>query len=294
MTTGQTADPINRPSKAAFEFVQALAQELSGGRIELPSFPDVAIRVQRALADEDVRPDAIVRIIGAEPALAAWVLRMSNSAALNVTGRQITDLRTAVTRLGFNLVRSSAVSFAMSQLTRAEELKGLEQPLRELWDRSTLVAAMANVVAKQFTQVNSDTALLAGLLHGIGRLYLLTRVRKFPALFTDTASYNQIVSDWHANVAKAILENWDLADEIVAAVHEHEQVDRAHDGPADLTDVLLIGDLLASFREWPDSLELNLQGVQAVERMRLDRARLERVIEESANEVAAMRQALGQ
>lgn len=293
MTIAQTADDNARPNKAAFEFVQALAQELSGGRIELPSFPDVAIRVQRALADEDVRPDAVVRIIGAEPALAAWVLRMSNSAALNVTGRQITDLRSAVTRLGFNLVRSSAVSFAMSQLTRAPELRGLEKQLHELWNRSTLVAATSNVVAKKFTQVNSDTALLAGLLHGVGRLYLLTRACKFPALFTDTAAYNRIVNDWHANVAKAILENWDLGDEIVDAVHGHEQVDREHDGPADLTDVLLIGDLLASFQQWPESLELNLQGVQAVERLRLNRERLERVIEESASEMAAMRQALG-
>lgn len=277
----------------AFEFVQALARELSSGRIELPSFPDVAIRVQRALADGDVRPDTIVRLGGSEPALAAWVLRMSNSAALNVSGRQVNDLRTAITRLGFNVVRSAAVSFAMSQLTRAEELKGLEQPLSQLWKRSTLVAAMSNVVAKKFARVNPDTALLAGLLHGIGRLYLLTRARNFPALFGDAAAYGQVVSDWHTNVAKAILENWEMADEIVDAVHGHDQVFREHDGPPDLTDVLLVGDLLASFHEWPDSLELNLQGVQAVTRLDLDRAGLERIIAESASEIAAPRQALG-
>jgi HD-like signal output (HDOD) protein len=277
----------------AFEFVQALAKELSGGRIELPSFPDVAIRVQRALADEDVRPDTIVRLVGSEPALAAWVLRMSNSAAMNVSGRQINDLRTAITRLGFNVVRSAAVSFAMSQLTRAEELKGLEQPLNQLWKRSTLVAVMSNVVAKRFSGVNPDTALLAGLLHGIGKLYVMTRARNFPALFSDAAAYGQIVSDWHANVAKAILENWEMADEIVDAVHQYEQVYRQHSGPTDLTDVLLVGDMLASFHEWPDSLELNLQGVHAVTRMELDRERLDRILADSAAEIAALRQALG-
>lgn len=295
MATATKTETAGAPGEGgAFEFVQALARELSGGRIELPSFPDVAVRVQRALADENVRPDTVVRLIGSEPALAAWVLRMSNSAAMNVSGRQINDLRTAITRLGFNVVRSAAVSFAMSQLTRAPELKGLEQPLRDLWNRSTLVAAMSSVAAKKFARVNPDTALLAGLLHGIGRLYLLTRARHFPALFSDPAAYGQIVNDWHTNVAKAILENWDMADEIVAAVHEHEQIDREHEGPADLTDVLLVGDLLASFHEWPDSLELNLQGVHAVNRLDLDRARLERIIEDSATEIAALRQALGQ
>ncbi|MBV6416120.1 MAG: hypothetical protein CMLOHMNK_00651 [Steroidobacteraceae bacterium] len=294
MKTAARSATTGTPGKGgAFEFVQELAKELSGGRIELPSFPDVAIRVQRALADNDVRPETIVRLIGSEPALAAWVVKMSNSAAMNATGRRIDDLRTAVTRLGFNVVRSAAVSFAMAQLSRANELRGLEKPLRQLWKRSTLVAATSHVIAKKFAQVNPDTALLAGLLHGIGRLYILTRARHFPVLFADSVAYGRIVEEWHTNVAKAILENWEMADEIVGAVHEHDQVHREHEGPADLTDVLLVGDLLASFQEWPDTLELNLQGVQAVTRLELDRERLERVIEESAGEIAAMRQALG-
>lgn len=291
-----TAKPVGtpQPDSGAFAFVQSLAEELSGGRIELPSFPDIAIKVQRVLADEDVRPDHVVRIVGSEPALAAWVLRMANSAALNATGRQVVDLRSAITRLGFNVVRSAAVTFAMSQLTRSDELKGLEQPLNQLWRRSTLVAAMCHVVARRFTTINADTAMLAGLLHGIGKLYILARSRRFPALFADAAAYGQIVGDWHSNVAKAILENWEMAEEIATAVHEYEHLYRDHPGGPDLTDVLIVGDLLASFHEWPDSLELNLQGVHAVTRMQLDRARLERVIEESAEEIAALRQALGQ
>ena len=290
-----TANEASKPAPQGagpFEFVQDLARELSSGRIELPSFPDVAIRVQRVLADEDVRPEAVVRIVGSEPALAAWVLRMSNSAAMSA-GRQITDLRSAITRLGFNVVRSAAVSFAMSQLTRAQELQGLEEDLKLLWRRSTLVASMSSVVARRFSAVNPDTAMLAGLLHGIGRLYILVRARDFPAMFADASGYGQIVSDWHANVAKAILENWDIAEEIVSAVHEYEQIYREHPEPADLTDVLITADLLASFHEWPESLELNLQGVSAIERLQLDRARLERIIVESGEDISALRQALG-
>ena len=72
MATATKTETAGAPGEGgAFEFVQALARELSSGRIELPSFPDVAVRVQRALADEDVRPDTVVRLIGSEPALAA-------------------------------------------------------------------------------------------------------------------------------------------------------------------------------------------------------------------------------
>src|SRR5262249_54821910 len=145
---------------AAFRFVQSLAQELTSGKIDLPSFPDIVVRVRQVLADEDVRPDQVVRVISTEPALAARLLHISNSAALNFSGKPIADLRTAITRMGFNMVRSAAIAFALWQLKKAETLKGLEKPLEALWHSSTSVAAMSHVVARRLSRVNPDTALL--------------------------------------------------------------------------------------------------------------------------------------
>src|SRR5262245_55877431 len=102
----------------AFAFVQALAAELSTGKVELPSFPDIAMRVRQVLADEGVSPEKVVRVVGSEPALAARLLQLANSAALNFSGKAVTDLRTAVNRMGFNMVRSAAIAFAMSQLKK--------------------------------------------------------------------------------------------------------------------------------------------------------------------------------
>ncbi len=65
------------------------------------------------------------------------------------------------------------------------------------------------------TKLNPDTALLAGLLHGVGELYILTRANRHPALFADRPVYDTIVRDWHVSVAKALLENWEIAEDIV-------------------------------------------------------------------------------
>ncbi len=54
MTTTKAQSETGTPNKAAFEFVQFLAQELSAGKVELPSFPDIAIKVRKVLSDEDV------------------------------------------------------------------------------------------------------------------------------------------------------------------------------------------------------------------------------------------------
>lgn len=291
MTSAQpSAVPIHDQASA---FVNALACELSSGKIDLPSFPEVAVRVRKALQDESVSTDQVTRIVSAEPALAARLLRIANSAALNVSGRRVTELKTAISRIGFNVVRSAAIAFAMSQLKKAEDYKGLEGSLQALWQRSALVAAMSFVVARRLTKVNADVALLGGLLHGAGKLYILARAPKFPGLFADAAAYNEIVRDWHANVAKALLENWEMADEIVAAVHLQEDVDYSHEGETDLTDVLIVANLLVSYREHPESIELNLHGVRPALRMRLDADVHRRLLEESGAEIDALRNALG-
>jgi HD-like signal output (HDOD) protein len=282
-----------QPDDVAFAFVQELAAELSSGKVDLPSFPEIAVRVRQVLSDDAVSPDKVVRVIGSEPALAARLLQIANSAALNFSGRAVTELRTAVARMGFNMVRSAAIAFAMSQLRKVDSLKGLEKQLEVLWKRSATVAALSHVIARRFSNVNPDMALLAGLLHGVGHLYILTRASKHPKLFANESAYQAIERDWHSSIAKALLENWEMAEEIVLAVSEYEDVSREHRGPPDLSDVLTVGHLLASYRDYPETLELNMQGVSACKRLQLDTAAYAKLLGESSEEIAAVQAALG-
>jgi HD-like signal output (HDOD) protein len=276
-----------------FAFVKALAAELSNGKVDLPSFPDIALRVRQVLSDEEVSQEKVVRVIGSEPMLAARLLQIANSAAINYSGRPITELRTAIARLGFNMVRSAAIAFAMSQLKKSDALKGLEQPLDDLWQTSAAVAAMSYVVAKRFSRVNPDTAMLAGLLHGIGRLYILTRVTRYPGLLADQGVYSGIVREWHTPIAQALLENWEMAEEIISAVSNYEDLERKHLGPPDLTDVLTVSHLLSAFKDHPDTLELNMHDVTACRRLQIDTSGYQQLIEESQHEIDALRDALG-
>jgi HD-like signal output (HDOD) protein len=289
-----SASPSSTSSDSnGFKFVTMLAGELSSGKVDLPSFPDVAQRVRRALQDEAVTAEKIVRIVGAEPSLTARLLQLANSAAVNMSGKQTTDLRVAIARIGLNLVRSTSITFAMSQLTKSEALRGVREPLRVLWQRSALVAAMASVLAKRLTKVNPDAAALAGMLHGIGKLYILVNAVKFPELFADPESYARIEQLWHADIAKALLENWEMGDDVVAAVHQFEDFEYAHDDKTDLTDVLMIANLMATYREHPEDIELNLQGVGAARRIQLDGASFKKLLAESGTEIEALRSALG-
>ena len=277
----------------AFEFVQALAGELSAGKVDLPSFPEIAVRVRRILSDPNSSLVQVVRVVGSEPALAARLMRIANSASLNRSGRTLTALPTAINRIGYNMVRSAAISFAMAQIRNANKLAGLEPYLNELWQRSTLVAAFSFVLARSCSKVNPDEAMLAGMMHGIGKLYVLTRATQHPELFADSATLHGIITDWHASIGKAILENWDFSDEMAMAVGDQDDHGNAEAGAADLRDVIAIGIVMASCGADLDSLQLALQERPAAMRLGLTEAKTALVIKECATEVAALNDALG-
>jgi len=276
-----------------FSFVKALAAELSQGQVELPSVPDIVVRLQKTLSDDTVSNDTVVLVLGSEPVLAGKLLTMANSAALNPSNRKIADLKTAVARVGFNIVRSVALSFAVDQLKKSGEYKHLEPQLDALWKNSVQIAALCHVIARRFSSLNGDTALLAGLMHNVGRIYILTRASKYPTLTADPLTFNSIVRDWHANVAKALLENWNVPDEIVDAVGGYEDLDREARGPVTLTDVLSLAMLVESNRQGTEMTVPDEVLIKGLKRMQLQLRDCHAVLDESAEEIAALKSALG-
>jgi HD-like signal output (HDOD) protein len=298
-----TALQPDNPSTLGFEFIRTLAAELSAGKVDIPSFPEVAVRVRRVLADPKSSVEQVMRVVGSEPALAARLLRIANSASLNRSGRVVAELRTAINRLGYNMVRSASIAFAMAQIRKANRLAGLEDHLNDLWQRSTLVAAFAYVLARSCSRVppdrvppdrvNPDEALLAGVMHGIGKLYVLTRAAEHPELFVDGTTLEGIIEAWHAPIGRAILENWEFSEEMALAVGEQHGSGRSDPhGEPDLGDVIAIAVLLASHAGDSSSLEQVLQSLPATRRLGLDGPTIERVMRECAAEVAALSDAL--
>jgi HD-like signal output (HDOD) protein len=287
---GNIAGPSN---KDAFAFVQSLALEMSAGKIEIPSVPDGAVRIRKVLADDNCDASQVAKVVSAEPAMAARLLQVANSVALNPSGTRIMELKTAIARIGFANVRTVSLAYAMDQIKNAPALLPIRKPLNELWERSVKVAAMAYVVARRWTKINADKALLAGLMHGMGRVYILTRAVKHPALFSDAESYQRIVRDWNTSIAKAVLESWEISPDIIQAVEHYEDIEREGAGAADLTDVLTIANLLVSFHTDPAALELRLQETTASKRLGLTPDGCQKVLQETAGELTSLRQALG-
>ena len=88
--------------------LDAIAADAARGDIVFPTHTEIALRVQRLLDDPDCAIEALGKLIAAEPILATRVLSIANSIAYNPGGRSITELKSAISRLGFATLRALA------------------------------------------------------------------------------------------------------------------------------------------------------------------------------------------
>jgi HD-like signal output (HDOD) protein len=277
---------------AAMLFLGELAAEVSSGTVDLPCFPDIVIRIRNALADPKSTPEKTVTIVGAEPRLAARLLQTANSAAFNASGRPLTDLRTAITRLGHQLVQSAAMAFAVQHMKDEVSLRSIAKPMTELWKESISVALVCQVVARR-TKVSPDEAFLTGLLHGIGRLYIMVRAVGKVNMLDSHEAFVELVSGWQASIGKAVLENWGFAEEMANAVGEQEDTQRKRKHEPDLTDILIIGIALGQALLQPAPRTIKVEEIPAFGMIGLSDQDCTTILTHAEYQLGSLQDALG-
>lgn len=231
------------------ELVAELECSLEGGKLELPSLPEVALKIRRALADENVSVSEIARLLGADPALAARILRVANSAMFYRGTRAITSLSAAVSQLGHKMVRNVALSFAAQQVFIGYGSRPLRELVSSVWQHSVRTAVLAHMLVRVRTQLNPDEAFLAGLLHEVGKLYILTRAKERVEILAAEAAFNSVLAAWHPRIGRAVIEAWELSPELAIAVGDHETCALTAPEPPTLTAAVAVANYLAEHSE---------------------------------------------
>jgi HD-like signal output (HDOD) protein len=243
------ADDYGRQRAAGANLVAELDRSLVEKRLQLPSLPEVALKIRKALADENVSTTEIARLIGADPALAARILRVANSALFHRGTSPITSLHTAASRLGHRMVRNVALSFAAQQVFLGYASRELHSYVTAVWQHSVHVAALAHMLARVRTKIEPDEAFLAGLLHEVGKLYILMRATEYRDLLPSDAAFQAVLAEWHPRVGKAVIQAWALPAELAAAVGEHQSCGLEAPEPPTLTHLVAVANYLGENSE---------------------------------------------
>lgn len=250
------------------EFLEELQTAISEKRITLPTLPEVALRVRDAVEQENSTAHEIADMVGTDAALSTRLLQVANSPLYR--GRvPIESIQMAVTRLGMKLVRSLVVSLAMKQIFQATS-DVLDSRLRSIWEKSVEIAAISRVLAQSLPHLDKEQAMLAGLIHSIGSLPILTMAESHPELLESETRLDYFVDKLSPIIGKQILETWEFPDSLIKVVEHYN--DLAYDGgpKADYVDVVMVARLQSLTEEQLQETEINWSNILSFHKLGLE------------------------
>ena len=212
-------------------------------RLTVPVLPEVAIKVRSALEDPEVSFAGVSRIAGSDASIAGRLLQIANSPAYaGIT--PVDNCRDAVVRLGLNTTREIVTALALHNLFRSRSA-ALHQRMMTLWRHSVQVAAIACTLARDLPGISDDSAMLAGLIHDIGAVSILSRVEAYPELLSNPDRLDDAIALLRPQVGGMILRKWGFSCEFVTVALEVEEWQRRSEDALDYCDVVMIAQLLS-------------------------------------------------
>ena len=260
------------------------------GELIFPANLAAALNLQQALDDPGCHLEAAAELVLAEPLIAARLVAIGNSVAYTRFGGRISNVRSAVSLLGFKTLRSLVAAIVVRQFAGAMSDASLLRKGELLWQHCANVAALAKVIAREFTEVDPETAMFAAIVHEISGFYLLFRAEEFPELLQGVPDESS--KEASRLLAHSVLQVLKVPKAVASAV-EHLYSGTSSLPPASLGDVLALANDLASVPSPLAGLEIagSATPAQLVDFQVGDKT-LQGVLAESEGEIRSMLEAL--
>ncbi|WP_213662792.1 HDOD domain-containing protein [Stutzerimonas stutzeri] len=254
-------------STLADKVQRELTRAIENDELILPTLPEVALQVREAAEDPDVSILALSKVIGNDAALTARIIKVVNSPLLR-TNREITDLQMAISRLGINYTCNLATGLAMEQMFQATT-DVVDRKMREVWNKSTEVAAISHVLCRHYTRLLPDQATLAGLVHQIGILPILTYAEEHGELMADSISLNHVIDRIHPLLGEKILRAWDFREPIAIVPGQYSDFTR-NSPTVDYVDIVQVATLQSYLGSNHPYTQLDWSQIPAFAKLGLD------------------------
>lgn len=249
-------------------FYNEILADLENGTLVLPTLPEVALKVRDVVDDPEATAEKLAHIITTDPALSTRLLKVANSALYR--GRHpVESVQMAVSRLGLTMVRNLVTSLVMEQMFQATSNR-LEKRLHDLWEHSTEVAAISQVIAAKQAGIKADEAMLAGLIHSIGVLPILMKAEESPNILQNSALLDNLIESLYPRIGEAILRSWKFPESLIAVAAEHANYDRNIDGEADLVDIIQVAHIQSYTNTDKALSEEQLKNIKSFKKLNID------------------------
>lgn len=227
-----------------------LLASIVGSVKDLPVLPRTYFSLREKLGDPNVAMTDVVKLVEQDVAISAKILQLVNSSFFALP-REVTQIRTAVSLLGADMLQNLVLSASVFKVFEgAAKLPGFS--FDEMYAHSQLVAKIAAAIPVP-SHIHG-TAVVAALLHDVGKLVLATRSAKhFERALSGALAERrplfeveeQLMKVSHAEVGAYLLSLWGLPSPVVEAVAHHHHPERVPHEMLDAVGVVHVANCMA-------------------------------------------------
>ena len=195
---------------------------------DLPVIPEVLTRVLTIVRSGHGSANELAQVILKDQALVTKLLKTANSSFYAHKGKAVSSVSQAIVVLGFDSVRDLAIGLSMFALLKN---KKLEAYMTQFWVHAVACGVCAQAFSRAMNMEDQEEALVAGLLHDVGKLIML---RYFPDEFAEihllvdqgtpvNEAEEQVIGLRHQDVGEAVTLRWNLPPQTVRCIRHHHR-----------------------------------------------------------------------
>jgi HD-like signal output (HDOD) protein len=181
--------------------------------LELPARPEVALQIQQLTRDPEVGIDELTKLIQSDATIAGALLHTTNSPIFRAA-KEISSVRDAVIRIGFDNTRKLATNLALRQIFSARRQESRDA-MHAVWTESAHCAVFSHLLASELGLLNPDRALLAGLIANIGAVPIIRFIDKRPD-YAESVPISEMVEKLRGIVGVLVINYWGLGPDMTS------------------------------------------------------------------------------
>ncbi|MEE9336813.1 MAG: HDOD domain-containing protein [Methylococcaceae bacterium] len=224
--------------KSVQDFLVHVQEELDANRLVLPTLPDIALKVRDAVSKGEATSQELADMIVTDAALSTRLIQVANS-PLYKGSVDVNSIQMAVTRLGSSTIKTLITSMVMQQMFSPSSPL-LEKYFRDTWEQGVNVSSISRALASFVPHLNPDEAMLAGLIHQIGKLPILMLVENIPEFRDSPTRLSKLMEKAHPPIGKIIMDSWDFPDDLKLVASEYVSFQRDESEKADYVDLVQV------------------------------------------------------
>jgi len=212
-------------SKADLSRIKRITESIIG----LPTLPTVVSRIIELVDNPRTSANSLARLISADQALTARILKLANSAYYGFP-REISTVNMAIVVLGFNTVKDMGLSLSVFDVFKNNDTNAFFN-INRFWEHSIACGVASRLLARTYHSRNAAEAFVAGLLHDIGKVILNQYFKQEFLEIMELSAKGKpleeaefsITGTNHAQVGAWLAEKWNLPKIISETIQFHHQ-----------------------------------------------------------------------